>query len=100
MVVQEREPERLLQSMLQALSRKGARIDHALFVPPDSLYSKPTASTEDEAGRDLTWQTKLRDTWDSLLPPLAAGRPQVLLTFVPQSNSCPLSLAWPGICCA
>ena len=77
---QDREPERLFQPLLGVLGRQGPTgIHHALFVPPDSLYSKPSTSSGGGEEQDLRWQHRLRDTWEASLPALpAAAKLQVL----------------------
>ena len=73
-MTQDREPERLFQPLLRVLGRQGPTgIHHALFVPPDSLYSKPSASSGGGEERDLRWQHRLRDTWETSLPALPAA---------------------------
>jgi hypothetical protein len=63
--MQEREPEALLSSLLQSLGRKGVGIQHALFVPPDSMYSKATKGGCLEQ-MDLRWQSTLRNKWEAV----------------------------------
>jgi len=64
--VQEREPEALLSSLLQSLGRKGVGIQHALFVPPDSMYSNPNKGGSLDRV-DLRWQSTLRSKWEALV---------------------------------
>ena len=52
---QEREPQRLLRPLTEGLARRGVPCQHALFVPPDSSYSKlgPRAGPP-----DMSWQAQ------------------------------------------
>jgi folylpolyglutamate synthase len=60
--MQEREPQRLLRPLTEGLARRGVPCQHALFVPPDSSYSKlgPRAGPP-----DLSWQLSLQRLWDA-----------------------------------
>lgn len=59
---QEREPARLLRPLTEVLARRGVPMHHALFVPPDSSYSKlgPRVGPP-----DMSWQTSLQRIWDA-----------------------------------
>ena len=75
--LQEREPDTLLNALLQALSTKGVGIQHALFVPPDSRYTNVTKpAAEDHV--DLSWQMAVRNKWESLTKKGQAGGTKVL----------------------
>lgn len=74
--MQERESGSLLKSLVQALETKGVGIQHALFVPPDSRYSKVVKSKFEDAP-DLQWQVAIRNKWEAMIRPSTATYAQV-----------------------
>ena len=88
-------------------------MEHAIFVPPDSLYSSLGPRTEEP---DLSWQQSMQHVWDSELgpnmtqvligPPLYTGRfaqqhlPLALWPVKTKATSihfCEVASIWGGI---
>ncbi|GAB4823124.1 hypothetical protein N2152v2_010170 [Parachlorella kessleri] len=63
--MQEREPHSLLQPLAQTLAERRVGFHHALFVPPNSTYSKVGPAAEAAGGPDLSWQQSLRGVWEA-----------------------------------
>lgn len=78
--VQEREPGTLLRSLMQVLTKRGVAIQHALFLPPDSKYTKVTKS-KGEDHLDLSWQFAIRSKWEALTK-LASASSCVVRTHI------------------
>ena len=75
--MQEREPHGLLQPLAQTLAERRVGFHHALFVPPNSTYSKVGPAAEAANGPDLSWQQSLRGVWEAQAAAAGAARKQV-----------------------
>ena len=60
----ERDPRRLLTPLTETLRARGAPLEGALFVPPDSTYA--SLGPTEEAKVDLSWQASLQAVWADL----------------------------------
>lgn len=65
--MKERDPRALLPELQASLAARGVRMDHALFVPPDSHYgflaSSATKDLASAINADVSWQQQLRSVW-------------------------------------
>ena len=88
LVLQERNPGKLLQSLASTMRQNQAEFHHAVFTPPDSVYGK-LKSSEGNA-KDLSWQQTLRQAWMAQSPQQAqvnSSRAQLLVLTLPLHNA-------------